>query len=243
MTVLPYKEEPSDKKSQVARMFNNIAATYDLLNHVLSLGIDVLWRKKATKMLARRRPQYLLDVATGTADFAIQLSKMPSIQKVIGVKISKKMLEYGREKVHQKGLSEKVILEYGDSENLKYEDNTFDAVTVAFGVRNFAHLEQGLKEIFRVLKPGGVLLVLEFSKPKRFPIKQLYRFYFTRWVPWVGRLISKDRAAYSYLPESVDAFPDGMQFVDILNQTGFKETKWYPLTFGISSIYWGVKPL
>ncbi|NIK74460.1 demethylmenaquinone methyltransferase/2-methoxy-6-polyprenyl-1,4-benzoquinol methylase [Thermonema lapsum] len=242
MTVLPYKEEPADKKAQVARMFNNIATTYDLLNHVLSLGIDVTWRKKATKMLARWQPKHLLDVATGTADFAIELSKIPSVEQVVGVDISEKMLEHGREKVRQKKLSEKILLEYGDSENLQYENNTFDAVTVAFGVRNFANLEKGLQEIFRVLKPGGVLLVLEFSKPKRFPIKQLYRFYFTRWVPFIGKLISKDRAAYAYLPESVDAFPDGMQFVDILKQTGFKETKWYPLTFGISSIYLGVKP-
>lgn len=240
MTVLPYKEEEAGKKAQVAKMFNNISRHYDFLNHFLSLGIDRGWRKRAIRLLAPLRPKYILDVATGTGDFAFQaLSLNPD--KVIGVDISEGMLEVGRQKIIKRNLASKIELGRGDSENLMFEENKFDAVTVGFGVRNFENLEKGLREIHRVIKPGGMLVVLEFSRPKRFPFRQIYNFYFKIILPKIGRLISKDKSAYTYLPASVEAFPDGMDFENILKKVGFKNTTCEPLTFGISSIYTGRK--
>lgn len=236
MTVVPYKDQNISKKEQVARMFNSISGRYDFLNHLLSLGIDKKWRKKAIRILAAAQPKLMLDVATGTADFAIQaLSIKP--EKIIGVDISEGMLEVGRKKIAQRGLSVKIELKLGDSENLPFPDNNFDAVTVGFGVRNFENLKKGLSEINRVMKPGATLVVLEFSRPSRFPFKQVYKFYFNFILPKIGRLVSRDKSAYTYLPESVEAFPDGARFTAILQEVGFKQTACKPLTFGISSIY------
>lgn len=240
MTVVPYKEEKVSKKEQVARMFDNISYRYDFLNHFLSLGIDKGWRKKAIRMLQPAAPKYILDVATGTGDFAIQALKLAP-EKITGVDISEGMLEVGRKKIAAKGLSSKIEMRNSDSENLPFSDNNFDAVTVGFGVRNFENLEKGLSEIYRVMKPGATLVVLEFSRPRRFPFKQVYNFYFKTILPKVGRLVSRDKAAYTYLPESVEAFPDGNDFVNILKNIGFKNTACKPLTFGISSIYSGQK--
>lgn len=240
MTVVPYKEQNTSKKTQVARMFDSISRRYDFLNHFLSLGIDTRWRKKAIGLLRPHSPNYLLDVATGTGDFALEsLTLKPS--KVIGIDISEGMLEIGRKKIVQRKLSELIELKKGDSENIPFEENKFDAVTVAFGVRNFENLEKGLKEIYRVLKPQGHLLVLEFSKPRKFPFKQLYNFYFKTILPKIGRWVSNDKEAYSYLPESVEAFPDGEDFTRILQDVGFKKITCTTLTFGISSIYMGQK--
>lgn len=240
MTVLPYQEDPSGKKKQVAAMFNNISHRYDLLNHLLSMGIDIRWRKKAVRLLEHLKPKMILDVATGTGDFAIEaLSLNPD--KVIGIDIAEGMLDRGREKLKRLKLEDKIELMAGDSEELAFLDNKFDSVIVAFGVRNFENLRKGLSEMLRVIRPGGMAVIIEFSKPKKFPLKQLYNFYFKNVLPGVGRLISKDRSAYSYLPASVMAFPDGEDFLDILRSTGFNETKCYPLTFGISSIYVGRK--
>ena len=236
MAVVPYKAENSGKKEQMAKMFNNISHRYDFLNHLLSMGIDKLWRKTAIGFLEPLKPQLILDVATGTGDFAIQaLSLNP--QNIIGVDISEGMLGMGREKIEKLKLSHKIELLPGDSENLQFPTNTFDAVTVGFGVRNFEDMEKGLGEILRVLKPGAMLVVLEFSRPRKFPMRQLYNFYFKNILPGLGRLISNDKSAYTYLPESVEAFPDGTDFENVLRKVGFKETACKPLTFGISSIY------
>jgi len=240
MTVLPYKDKDTAKKQQVADMFDNISPRYDFLNHFLSLGIDIRWRKKAIKLLKDIQPKTILDIATGTGDFAIEsLSLNPD--KVVGVDISEGMLSVGRVKLKKKKLDDRITLLTGDSENLPFDDNMFDAIIVAFGVRNFEHLEEGLSEMFRVLRPGGKVVVLEFSKPKSFPFKQLYNFYFKNILPNVGKVISKDKAAYTYLPESVKSFPDGKFFTNILEGVGFSKTQCKPLTLGISSIYTGIK--
>ena len=240
MTVLPYKDLKLGKKEQVAKMFDNISHKYDFLNHFLSLGIDIYWRKKAIKLLSSSKPKYILDIATGTGDFAIEALKLAP-DKVIGVDISAGMLKYGNEKIVKLGLQHKIELILGDSEKLPFDDNTFDAITVSFGVRNFENLEKGLSDMFRVLKPGGKALVLEFSKPQSFPMKQLYNFYFKNILPVLGKMFSKDNTAYTYLPESVNAFPDGEDFLKVFENSGFKKTKCIPLTFGISSIYIGEK--
>jgi len=240
MAVVPYKDQSGNKKSQVAQMFNNIAGNYDFLNHFLSAGIDIIWRRKAISLLKAARPKLMLDVATGTGDFAIEALRLQP-DKIVGVDISEGMLAVGREKLAKKGLAHKIELQYGDSENLPFADNTFDAITVAFGVRNFENLEKGLAEMHRVLKPGGTAVVLEFSNPRSFPMKQLYQFYSGRILPLIGKFVSKDNAAYTYLPESVQAFPDGQAFLNIYEKVGFKSTKWHSLTFGISSIYTGQK--
>ncbi|MEX2230536.1 MAG: bifunctional demethylmenaquinone methyltransferase/2-methoxy-6-polyprenyl-1,4-benzoquinol methylase UbiE [Cyclobacteriaceae bacterium] len=236
MAVVPYKAENSGKKEQMAKMFNNISHRYDFLNHFLSLGIDKIWRKAAIRLLKTHEPQYILDVATGTGDFAIQALEL-NPQKITGIDISEGMLGMGRKKIERLKLSHKIELLTGDSENLKFPESTFDAVTVGFGVRNFEDLEKGLAEIRRVLKPDALLVVLEFSRPRKFPMRQLYNFYFKNILPGLGRLISNDKSAYTYLPESVEAFPDGTDFENILKKVGFKETACKPLTFGISSIY------
>jgi len=236
MEVVPYKEEKTSKKEQVARMFDSISHRYDFLNHFLSLGIDKAWRKKAIRLLEPTKPKTILDVATGTGDFAIQaLSLKP--ERVTGVDISEGMLEVGRKKIEKRGVQHTIELRLADSENLPFEENKFDAVTVGFGVRNFENLKLGLGEILRVMKPGATLVVLEFSHPKGFPFKQLYNFYFKTILPKLGNWISRDRAAYSYLPESVEAFPDGEKFIDILKEIGYKNISCKSLTFGISSIY------
>jgi demethylmenaquinone methyltransferase / 2-methoxy-6-polyprenyl-1,4-benzoquinol methylase len=240
MTVVPYKDEKSGKKEQVARMFDNISHRYDFLNHFLSLGIDKIWRKKAIKYLEAGKPKIILDVATGTGDFAIQaLSLHP--EKIYGIDISEGMLQVGKTKIKDRNLTDQIELRQADSENIPFEENKFDAVTVAFGVRNFENLEKGLREIFRVLKPGGQLVVLEFSHPRAFPMKQAYSFYFKVILPQVGRFVSSDKSAYTYLPESVEAFPDGANFLRILETVGFKNTQCKALTFGISSIYSATK--
>ncbi|MCG8309205.1 MAG: bifunctional demethylmenaquinone methyltransferase/2-methoxy-6-polyprenyl-1,4-benzoquinol methylase UbiE [Cytophagales bacterium] len=238
--VKPYKAERIGKKEQVAKMFDNISPKYDLLNHLLSVGIDVQWRKKAIKLLKPINPNIILDVATGTADFAIQALTL-NPESVIGVDISEGMLEIGRDKIRKKKLDHVISLEKGDSEKLRFEDNKFDAVIVAFGVRNFENLESGLRDMYRVLNYGGKAVILEFSKPVSFPFKQIYNFYFKTILPIIGNVISKDNAAYTYLPESVQAFPEGSQFLNILSNTGFKKTECIPLTFGICSIYSGTK--
>jgi len=238
--VVPYQDDPRAKKQQVAKMFDNISRRYDFLNHFLSLGIDVLWRKKAVRLLRDIHPKLILDVATGTGDFAIEaLSLNPD--KVIGVDISEGMLDVGRKKLKERGLESRIELQSGDSEKLPFADNFFDALIVAFGVRNFENLELGLREMLRVIKPGGKVVILEFSKPSKFPMKQLYNLYFTAILPWIGRWISRDNSAYRYLPESVKAFPDGSNFLEVLVSLGYKNPQCDPLTFGISSLYWGSK--
>ncbi|MDC1516334.1 bifunctional demethylmenaquinone methyltransferase/2-methoxy-6-polyprenyl-1,4-benzoquinol methylase UbiE [Cyclobacteriaceae bacterium] len=240
MNVLPYKDKNTSKKEQIAAMFNSISGKYDFLNHFLSLGIDILWRKRAVRLLTKYQPQLILDIATGTGDFAIEaLSLKP--KKIIGVDISEGMLSVGREKLIKKNLTDKIELISGDSEVLPFEDNFFDAVIVSFGVRNFENLEKGLSDMLRVLKPGGKVVILEFSKPKSFPFKQLYKFYFQWILPKIGKLISKNHAAYTYLPDSVQAFPDGDDFLNILDKIGFQKNQCTPLTLGISSIYFGSK--
>lgn len=236
MTVVPYKEEQTGKKEQVAQMFNNISKRYDFLNHFLSLGIDVLWRKKAIRMLRKLQPKQILDVATGTADFAIEALRL-NPDKITGIDISEGMLDVGRKKLKKRALDDKIVLMSADSENLPFEENKFDAIIVAFGVRNFENLEKGLAEMFRVLRPGGRVIILEFSKPSKFPFKQLYNFYFRAILPKIGRVVSSDKAAYTYLPESVQVFPEGTKFISILENIGYKNCSCKPLTFGISSIY------
>jgi len=240
MTVLPYKTQDGTKKEQVAQMFDNISPKYDLLNRVLSLGIDIYWRKVAVKQLKSLKPKLILDVATGTGDFALEaLSLQPD--RIVGVDISEGMLAVGRQKVQKAGLNKKIELQQGDSEGLAFPDSTFDAVTVAFGVRNFENLEKGLADMQRVLKKGGKLVVLEFSQPQSFPFKQIYNFYFKNVLPFVGNTVSKDSAAYTYLPESVQAFPYGAAFLKILEKVGFSQVYAKSLTFGISSIYVATK--
>ena len=234
--VTPYKDSELSKKEQVAQMFDNISGNYDFLNHFLSLGIDKGWRKKVVKMASLVPHDAIMDVATGTADLAIALSTLqPS--KITGVDISAGMLRVGDQKIKKKGLDNMITLTQADSENLPFESNSYDLVTVAFGVRNFEHLDKGLAEIYRVLKPGGRILVLEFSQPESFPFKQLYRFYFKHILPRVGKMVSKDASAYTYLPESVDAFPYGKAFLDRLQAVSFSGGVAKKLTFGIASIY------
>ena len=226
------------KKPQIERMFDAIAPRYDLLNRVLSAGIDQKWRKKVIRLVLEKQPSSVLDVATGTADLAI-MGAQNGIPKTIGVDISEEMLTVGRRKISSKGLVEKVVLQTGDAEKLPFSDGQFDAAMVAFGVRNFENLDEGLSQIFRVLKKGGRLVVLEFSKPSAFLIKQSYAFYNRYILPLVGRLISGDQAAYTYLPESIAAFPEGAAFLDHMKKAGFKEVRDQRLTFGVASIYVG----
>lgn len=239
--VTPYSNSQAPKKEQVADMFNNISGTYDFLNHFMSLGIDVIWRKKAIRELLNDRPQYMLDVATGTGDLAFEALRILKPAKIIGVDISKGMLEVAQQKISKRQLDDVFEVRLGDSEKLLFDDNTFDAITVAYGVRNFEDLDKGLRDMYRVLKPGGKVVILEFSKPKVFPVKQGYNFYFKYITPTIGRLFSKDSSAYTYLPESVAAFPDGNEFTARMLQSGFRQTKSRPLAFGICSIYTGIK--
>jgi demethylmenaquinone methyltransferase/2-methoxy-6-polyprenyl-1,4-benzoquinol methylase len=230
-----------DKKAAVESMFDSIAWRYDFLNHFLSLNIDRLWRRRAIKIIAKSyKTPHILDVATGTADLAIAAMNLnPS--KITGIDISRKMLEIGKEKVLKKGYSDKIELSLGDSEKIPFADNAFDVAMVAFGVRNFSDPVRGLSEMRRVIRDGGMIMVLEFSKPSGFPFKPLYNFYFRNILPLFGRFFSKDKAAYNYLPDSVMKFPDNEEFIKLLVQAGYNNAKQLKLTGGVASIYTGIK--
>lgn len=238
--VKPYNHQDKSKKEEVAEMFNNISVRYDFLNHFLSLGIDKLWRKKAIRQLRDHHPKKIMDIATGTGDFALAALKL-NPEEVIGLDISSGMLAVGEQKMLKKKVNSIIKMQLGDSENIPYTDGYFDALTVGFGVRNFEHLEVGLSEMLRVLKPGGKAVILEFSKPKHFPIKQLFGFYSRYFIPFFGKRISKDVQAYSYLPESVAAFPEGKDFEAILMKIGYKDIQSILVSGGIATIYSGIK--
>jgi demethylmenaquinone methyltransferase / 2-methoxy-6-polyprenyl-1,4-benzoquinol methylase len=240
-TVVPYKEKDASKKEQISEMFDNISPKYDFLNHLLSGGIDFYWRRKAISMLKELAPKKILDIATGTGDLAIEANKQLKPEKIIGVDISEGMLEVGRQKMKKLGIDNVVEMQMGDSEKLLFEDNSFDAVIVSFGVRNFENLLKGLTDMCRVTRSGGTCMVVEFSNPTSFPFKQLFWFYSTTILPIIGRMVSKDSSAYAYLPESVKAFPAGEEFLAIYKQAGFKEVYAKTLTFGLCSIYIGKK--
>lgn len=237
--VKPYNTDRS-KKEEVAEMFNNISGKYDFLNHFLSLGIDHLWRAKAVKELKEIQPKRILDIATGTGDFAIASLKLNPTE-VIGMDISSGMLEVGKEKMKKKKVDNIISMRLGDSEDLPFEDNYFDGLTVGFGVRNFENLEKGLSEMLRVIRPGGKAIILEFSKPKKFPVKQGFGLISKYIIPFFGKLISKDDKAYAYLPESVAAFPEGKAFEDILRKLNYQNIKSMPVSGGIATIYVGSK--
>lgn len=234
--VKPYTDQDGSKKQQVAEMFDNIAPKYDFLNHFLTMGIDIRWRKRAVKLLKPYQPSFCLDIATGTGDFALELLKL-SPKKIIGLDISPKMLEVGRKKIAKKKGDAIIDMVEGDSEALDFDDNSVDAITVGFGARNFENLDRGLSEIYRVLKPGKAAVILEPSIPKRFPARQLFFFYFRGILPLIGRLVSGDTRAYTYLPESVKAFPNGKEFVSICEKAGFSKAQYKPLTLGVCSLY------
>lgn len=237
--VKPYNTDRS-KKEEVAEMFNNISGKYDFLNHFLSLGIDHLWRAKAVKELKEIQPKRILDIATGTGDFAIASLKLNPTE-IIGMDISSGMLEVGKEKMKKKKVDNIISMRLGDSEDLPFEDNYFDGLTVGFGVRNFENLEKGLSEMLRVIRPGGKAIILEFSKPKKFPVKQGFGLISKYIIPFFGKLISKDDKAYAYLPESVAAFPEGKAFEDILRKLNYQNIKSMPVSGGIATIYVGSK--
>jgi demethylmenaquinone methyltransferase/2-methoxy-6-polyprenyl-1,4-benzoquinol methylase len=238
--VKPYKDSELDKKEQVKQMFDTISGEYDGLNRVISFGFDLKWRKKVVKMVLDRKPEKVLDIATGTGDLAIQFAAK-GVEKVDGLDLSPGMLEVAREKVNRKGLSKQVEMICGDSEKLPFESEVYDVVTVAFGVRNFEDLEQGLSEIYRVLKKGGILVVLETSIPVKFPFKQGYKAYTKYLLPIIGKLFSKDKSAYAYLSESAAAFPYGIEFNNILGKIGFIAMENRPQTFGVATIYTAIK--
>ncbi|QXP64206.1 bifunctional demethylmenaquinone methyltransferase/2-methoxy-6-polyprenyl-1,4-benzoquinol methylase UbiE [Polaribacter sp. R2A056_3_33] len=232
----PYKDSKLGKKEQVAQMFDNISENYDGLNRVISLGIDVKWRKKVVKIVGQNNPKQILDIATGTGDLAIMMAAL-NPDRIVGLDISEGMLEVGKQKIAKANLSDKIEMVVGDSEEMPFADNTFDAITVSFGVRNFANLDKGIKEIVRVLKPTGVLVILETSNPTKFPFKQGYKLYTNLFLPVVGKLFSKDKVAYSYLSESANSFPFGEAFNNILQKNGFRHTEDTPVTFGVATIY------
>ncbi len=238
--VKPYGSNDKSKKEEVAEMFNKISGKYDFLNHFLSVGIDKGWRKKAINMLLELKPKRILDLATGTGDFALEALRLNPTE-IVGMDISEGMLNVGREKMKKKGVDNIVSMRLGDSEDLPFEDNYFDALTVGFGVRNYENLEKGLSEMLRVVRPGGKIIILEFSKPKKFPVKQYYAFHSKYIIPFFGKRISKDDKAYAYLPESVAAFPEGKQFTDILTKLGYQSVGQRTVSGGIASIYFGTK--
>ncbi|MBC8034948.1 MAG: bifunctional demethylmenaquinone methyltransferase/2-methoxy-6-polyprenyl-1,4-benzoquinol methylase UbiE [Chitinophagaceae bacterium] len=240
-TIVPSKDSRLGKKQQVAEMFNRIAFRYDFLNRFLSGGIDIWWRKKAISELKELEPKFILDVATGTADVAIMSYKQLKPEKIIGIDISQGMLDLGKRKIAKLLLNDHIELQRGDSETINFKDNTFDAVTVAFGVRNFENLQKGLKEMLRVLKPEGKLVVLEFSKPKQKAFKGIYSLYMNTVAPGVGKFISRDSNAYQYLNDSVKAFPEGKDLLSILDNTGYTQTYFKTLSLGICTIYCGKK--
>lgn len=235
-SVTPYKDSSLGKKEQVAQMFDTISGNYDGLNRVISFGTDVKWRKKVLAMVAAKNPDTILDIATGTGDLAILMTKT-NAKKIVGLDISAGMLDVGRKKIEQKKLSNRIEMVLGDSESIPFEDNSFDAITVAFGVRNFETLEKGLAEILRVLKPNGIFVILETSVPKKFPFKQGYHFYTKNILPLIGKLFSKDNSAYSYLSESASVFPYGEALNNILRKVGFIDVAAMPQTFGVATIY------
>ena len=239
--IVPNKQSDLSKKNQVAEMFDSIAGRYDFLNHFLSAGIDISWRKKAIKELKNIYPKILLDVATGTGDVAILANEILRPAKIVGIDISDGMLELGRKKISKLNLSKKIELQNGDSERIYFNDNFFDAVTVAFGVRNFENLEQGLSEMLRVLKPGGKVSILEFSRPKTHLFKGIYNLYMKSIAPGLGKMLSKNKEAYSYLNNSMQAFPDRENFIAVMKKAGFQQTYYKPLTLGICCIYCGSK--
>ena len=234
--VKPYKDSELNKKQQVTQMFDNISKEYDGLNRVISFGIDIKWRNKVVDIVAKSNPENILDIATGTGDLAISLAKT-SASKIVGLDISDGMLEVGRKKINTKNLDDKISMVIGDSEQLPFEDNAFDAITVAFGVRNFETLEKGLAEIYRVLKPDGVFVILETSMPTKTPFKQGYNFYTKYILPTIGKVFSKDQSAYSYLCESASVFPFGEALNNILRKIGFINVVDQPQTFGVATIY------
>jgi demethylmenaquinone methyltransferase/2-methoxy-6-polyprenyl-1,4-benzoquinol methylase len=238
--ITPYKNSTLSKKEQVAQMFDTIAGNYDNLNRIISFGIDQKWRNKVLQLVAKTNPETILDIATGTGDLAILLAKTQA-KKIIGLDISEGMLEVGKKKIASNNLSNTIDMVLGDSENMPFEDNFFDAITVAFGVRNFEHLEKGLTEILRVLKPGGVFVILETSVPEKTPYKQGYNFYSKNILPLIGKLFSRDNVAYGYLSESAASFPYGEALNNILKKTGFINVEALPQTFGVASIYVATK--
>ncbi len=240
-TITPFNDPKKTKKEQVAEMFNDLAGRYDLMNRMLSAGIDVNWRKKAIQQLKKDKPKQILDVATGTADMAIIAYRLLKPEKIIAVDISENMLEIGRKKVEKEGLIPFIQLQTGDSEAISFTDNSFDAVMVAFGVRNFENLEKGLKEMLRVLKPGGKLVVLEFSRPRIKIFRSLYNLYMSIVAPQVARWFSQNKKAYQYLNQSAKLFPERQAFIEILNNTGYSNTSFKPLSAGICCIYTGKK--
>lgn len=240
--VVPYRQSELDKKEQVAQMFNSIAFRYDFLNRFLSAGIDRGWRKKAINELKTLQPKNILDVATGTGDVAIMTYNQLHPEKITGIDISEGMLELGRKKLEKLALNTVIELQAGDSETIKFADDHFDAVTVAFGVRNFQNLEKGLAEMHRVLKPGGKLVVLEFSKPSMAPVRAFYKFYMDVIGPGISKLFGSNKAAYQYLNDSVQAFPEGLTFLNLMNEAGFTQTYLRKLSLGICTIYCGSKP-
>ncbi len=239
--ITPYKASVKSKKEQVAEMFDRIADRYDFMNHFLSARTDIGWRKKAIRMLKTDDPKQIIDIACGTGDMAIMACKLLNPDKVTGIDISTQMLEIGKKKVDKEGLNNKIQLQVGDSETINFGKNTFDAGMVAFGIRNFEHLEKGLAEILRVLKPGGQLIILEFSKPRQ-PIRSFYNLYMGVVAPQMARWFRQNKEAYQYLCESANAFPDRKELVEILNKTGYSDTRYKPLSLGICCIYSGRKP-
>ena len=235
-SIKPYKDSDLSKKQQVRTMFDTISKEYDGLNRVISFGIDIKWRNKVVEMVAKKHPETILDIATGTGDLAISLTKTRAT-KIIGLDISEGMLEVGKEKIAKKSLTETIDMVVGDSENLPFKDDTIDAITVAFGVRNFEHLEKGLSEILRVLKPNGVFVILETSVPTKFPFKQGYKLYTKYIMPTIGKLFSKDKSAYAYLSDSASVFPFGEALNNILRKIGFISVEDFPQTFGVATIY------
>lgn len=234
--IKPYSAK-GDKTAQVERMFDNIAHSYDLLNHSLSLSVDRIWRRIAIKSLKKHRPRQILDVATGTGDFAILAARMLKPERLTGIDISEGMLRIGQEKVRKAGLGDTVRMQKGDCMHLPFDDNSFDAVTVAYGVRNFANLEQGLREMLRVLRPGGHLVIVELTVPDRFPMKQLFRVYSKVVFPVVGKLVSHDNSAYTYLPSTMQAFPHGPQMAETLKRVGFRQAEYNDFVLGINTLY------
>lgn len=241
-TITPFDDSKKTKKEQIAEMFNNLSSCYDRLNRLLSGGTDISWRKKAIRQLKPDNPRKILDVATGTADMSILACRVLHPESVIGIDISDDMLEVGRKKVEKERLSSQIRLQTGDSETINFADNSFDAVMVAFGVRNFQNLQQGLKEMLRVLRPGGKLVVLEFSRPRRRIFRSLYNLYMGIVAPEIARWFSQDKKAYQYLNQSARLFPERQGFVDILNNVGYSDTSFKPLSGGICCIYIGRKP-
>ena len=238
--ITPYKDSALGKKEQVAQMFDTISGNYDNLNRVISFGIDIKWRKKVLQIVSQSNPKIILDIATGTGDLAILMAQTPA-KKIIGLDISSGMLAVGVQKIADKKLSDRIEMILGDSENMPFEDDYFDAITVAFGVRNFENLEKGLSEILRVLKPGGTFVILETSVPEKIPYKQGYHFYSRNILPLIGKLFSKDNTAYGYLSESSAVFPYGERLNNILRKTGFIDVKDMPQTFGVATIYYASK--